>query len=44
MLTPAGFFGFVLVPVWLIVIGLWLSRSKTASPEPIGNRPQAPAP
>ena len=26
LLTPLGFFGFVLVPVWLIVIGLWLGR------------------
>jgi hypothetical protein len=34
LLTPLGFFGFILVPVWLIVVGLWLSRGK-ASPEPI---------
>ena len=26
LLTPLGFFGFVLVPVWLIVVGLWLGR------------------
>jgi hypothetical protein len=26
LLTPFGFFGFVLVPVWLIVVGIWLSR------------------
>jgi hypothetical protein len=26
LLTPVGFFGFVLVPVWLIVVGIWLSR------------------
>lgn len=26
LLTPLGFFGFILVPVWLIVAGLWLSR------------------
>jgi hypothetical protein len=35
LLTPLGFFGFFLVPVWLIVAGLWLSRRRTASPEPI---------
>ncbi len=35
LLTPAGFFGFILLPVWLIAVGLWLSRSKTASPEPV---------
>jgi hypothetical protein len=26
LLTPLGFFGFILVPVWLIVVGIWLSR------------------
>ena len=35
LLTPLGFFGFVLVPVWLIVVGLWLFRRSTTSPEPI---------
>jgi hypothetical protein len=30
LLTPAGFFGFVLVPVWLIVVGIWLSRHRPA--------------
>ena len=30
LLTPLGFFGFVLVPVWLILVGLWLARSPTA--------------
>ncbi len=24
LLTPLGFFGFILVPIWLIVVGLWL--------------------
>lgn len=38
LLTPLGFFGFILVPVWLIVVGLSLSRRKTTSPEPIVNR------
>ena len=31
LLTPLGFFGFILVPVWLIAVGLWLSRSHTSS-------------
>jgi hypothetical protein len=35
LLTPLGFFGFILLPLWLIVVGLWLSRGKTVSPEPI---------
>ena len=35
LLTPLGFFGFILLPLWLIVVGLWLSRGMTASPEPI---------
>ena len=35
LLTPLGFFGFILVPVWLIVVGLWLFRRRTTSPEPI---------
>lgn len=34
LLTPLGFFGFILVPVWLIVVGLWLSRRRTGSPAP----------
>lgn len=37
LLTPLGFFGFILVPVWLIVVGLWLSRGKPTSPEPIAS-------
>ena len=35
LLTPLGFFGFILVPVWLIVVGLLLSRRETATLEPI---------
>lgn len=35
LLTPLGFFGFLLVPVWLIVVGLWLSQSNNRSLEPI---------
>ena len=34
-LTPLGFLGSLLIPPWLIVVGLWLSRRTTASPEPI---------
>jgi hypothetical protein len=35
LLTPLGFFGFILLPVWLIVVGLWLSRGqKVTSLEP----------
>jgi hypothetical protein len=35
LLTPLGFVGFILVPVWLIVVGLWLLRRGTTSSEPI---------
>ena len=35
LLTPLGYFGFYLVPVWLIVVGLWLFRRTPTSPEPI---------
>lgn len=38
LLTPAGFFGFLLLPVWLIVVGLLLSRSTTASAGQIASR------
>ena len=34
LLTPLGFFGFMLLPLWLIVVGLWLSRGKTPSAGP----------
>ena len=35
LLTPLGFFGFILLPAWLVVSGLWLTfrdraRSRTA--------------
>jgi hypothetical protein len=42
LLTPLGFFGFILVPVWLIVVGLWLvvqDKSARATPEPVGSEP-----
>ena len=32
LLTPLGFFAFIFLPVWLIVVGLWLFRSGTALP------------
>jgi hypothetical protein len=35
LLTPLGYFGFYLVPVWLIVVGVWLmvrDRSATGRP------------
>jgi hypothetical protein len=33
LLTPLGFFAFIVLPVWLIVVGLLLSRRPaTASP------------
>jgi len=32
LLTPLGFFAFMLLPLWLIVVGIWLSRMKTTSP------------
>jgi uncharacterized membrane protein len=37
LLTPLGFFGFILVPIWLIVVGVWLSRRKNTSPAPTGS-------
>lgn len=33
-LTPIGFLGSLLIPPWLIVVGIWLFRAKTTSPEP----------
>src|SRR6266542_6067008 len=32
LLTPLGFFGFFLVPLWLIVVGLILTRPATQPP------------
>jgi hypothetical protein len=31
LLTPVGFFGFVLLPLWLIVVGIWLARRDAAA-------------
>jgi hypothetical protein len=38
LLTPLGFFGFFLVPLWLIVVGLILTRSAAPTAEPIAER------
>lgn len=35
LITPLGFFGFMLLPVWLIVVGLLLFRRTTAPSAPI---------
>jgi hypothetical protein len=35
LITPLGFFGFFLLPLWLILVGLWLARRTSASPEPM---------
>jgi hypothetical protein len=37
LLTPAGFFGFMLLPLWLIAVGLLLSRAESTSPEPVAS-------
>jgi hypothetical protein len=37
LLTPAGFFGFIILPLWLIAVGVLLSRRKAISPEPVGS-------
>jgi hypothetical protein len=42
LLTPVGFFGFMLVPLWLIVVGMWLSRVRTTSPSPSRDQPRRP--
>ncbi|HEY8631144.1 MAG TPA: hypothetical protein VIL73_11490 [Gaiellaceae bacterium] len=34
LLTPLGFFGFFLLPLWLIVVGLWLTRSRMTASRP----------
>jgi hypothetical protein len=33
LLTPLGFFGFMLIPLWLIVVGLLLFRREATAPE-----------
>ncbi len=42
LLTPAGFFGFILVPIWLIGVGLWLNRAETTSPTVSQDQPLRP--
>jgi hypothetical protein len=37
LLTPAGFFGFIVLPLWLIAVGVLLSRGKAISSEPVGS-------
>lgn len=39
LLTPLGFFGFILLPLWLIVVGLLLSRRNTSPDPAAGDRP-----
>lgn len=39
LLTPAGFFGFILVPLWLIVVGILLARRGTDTPQPTAHLP-----
>ena len=31
LLTPMGFFGFILLPVWLFVTGFWLTFRDSAA-------------
>ncbi len=33
LLTPAGYFAFIILPLWLIAVGVLLSRGKISSPE-----------
>jgi hypothetical protein len=35
LLTPLGFFAFILLPVWLIIVGLLLSRNQASSPDAV---------
>ncbi len=42
LLTPLGFFGFMLLPLWLIVVGIWLSRAERTSPIRSRVQPQRP--
>jgi hypothetical protein len=37
LLTPAGFFGFIILPLWLIAVGALLSRREAISSEPVGS-------
>jgi hypothetical protein len=33
LLTPFGFFAFVTLPLWFVVVGLWLTFSEPATPQ-----------
>ena len=35
-LTPIGFLGSLLIPPWLIVVGIWLFRRTSTWTEPVG--------
>jgi hypothetical protein len=35
LLTPLGLFGFFTLPLWLIVVGLWLALRGSSPPEPV---------
>jgi hypothetical protein len=37
LLTPLGFFGFILLPLWLIVVGLLLSWDRSPARAPIAS-------
>jgi hypothetical protein len=34
--TPIGFLASLLIPPWLIVVGIWLLRRTSMSTEPVG--------
>jgi hypothetical protein len=42
LLTPVGFVGFMLLPLWLIVVGILLSRVETTSPVRSRDQPRRP--
>jgi hypothetical protein len=42
LLTPVGFFAFMLLPLWLIVVGIWLGRVETNSPIRSRDQPRRP--
>ena len=40
-LTPIGFLGSLLIPPWLIVVGIWLFRPQTSSTDHVLGRETA---
>ncbi|MGH3135656.1 MAG: hypothetical protein ACRDPV_04080 [Gaiellaceae bacterium] len=34
-LTPIGFLGSLLIPPWLVVVGIWLFRTRATPAEPV---------